>query len=70
MLARPIQSGDSFPESMAQFHWDPDSYLALMHDEVPDYERLHAWRLTDPLPAGPFDAVFSAVLVGEAARPR
>jgi trans-aconitate methyltransferase len=25
---------------MAQFHWDPDSYLALMRDEVPDYERL------------------------------
>jgi tRNA (cmo5U34)-methyltransferase len=25
---------------MAQFHWDPDSYLALMHEEVPDYERL------------------------------
>jgi tRNA (cmo5U34)-methyltransferase len=25
---------------MAQFHWDPDGYLALMHEEVPDYERL------------------------------
>jgi tRNA (cmo5U34)-methyltransferase len=25
---------------MAQFHWDPDSYLALMAEEVPDYERL------------------------------
>jgi len=25
---------------MAQFHWDPDSYLALMRTEVPDYERL------------------------------
>ena len=25
---------------MAQFHWDPDSYLALMRAEVPDYERL------------------------------
>jgi tRNA (cmo5U34)-methyltransferase len=25
---------------MAQFHWDPDKYLALMHKEVPDYERL------------------------------
>lgn len=25
---------------MGQFHWDPDSYLALMRDEVPDYERL------------------------------
>jgi tRNA (cmo5U34)-methyltransferase len=25
---------------MAQFQWDPDGYLALMHDEVPDYERL------------------------------
>jgi len=25
---------------MAQFHWDPDSYLALMRQEVPDYERL------------------------------
>jgi tRNA (cmo5U34)-methyltransferase len=25
---------------MAQFHWDPGSYLALMNEEVPDYERL------------------------------
>jgi tRNA (cmo5U34)-methyltransferase len=25
---------------VAQFHWDPDRYLALMRDEVPDYERL------------------------------
>ncbi len=25
---------------MAQFHWDPDTYLALMRSEVPDYERL------------------------------
>jgi tRNA (cmo5U34)-methyltransferase len=25
---------------MVQFHWDPASYLALMHEEVPDYERL------------------------------
>jgi tRNA (cmo5U34)-methyltransferase len=25
---------------VAQFHWDPDSYLALMSEDVPDYERL------------------------------
>jgi tRNA (cmo5U34)-methyltransferase len=25
---------------VAQFHWDPDTYLALMCEEVPDYERL------------------------------
>ena len=25
---------------MGQFHWDPDSYLALMRDEVPDYATL------------------------------
>jgi tRNA (cmo5U34)-methyltransferase len=25
---------------MGQFHWDPESYLALMHHEVPEYERL------------------------------
>ena len=25
---------------MAQFHWDPDAYLALMREEVPEYERL------------------------------
>jgi tRNA (cmo5U34)-methyltransferase len=110
---------------VAQFHWDPDAYLALMHEEVPDYERLqdetvaatgtdakrvlelgtgtgvtaqrvlvrhpaavlvgldasskmldHARaalpadrvelrvaRLTDPLPAGPFDVVVSALAV-------
>ncbi len=27
---------------MGQFHWEPDSYLALMRQEVPDYERLQA----------------------------
>jgi tRNA (cmo5U34)-methyltransferase len=25
---------------VGQFHWDPDSYVELMRDEVPDYERL------------------------------
>jgi tRNA (cmo5U34)-methyltransferase len=25
---------------VAQFHWNPDRYLALMHEEVPEYERL------------------------------
>jgi tRNA (cmo5U34)-methyltransferase len=25
---------------MAQFHWDPDSYLELMREEVPQYKRL------------------------------
>jgi trans-aconitate methyltransferase len=25
---------------MAQYHWDPNRYLALMLEEVPDYERL------------------------------
>jgi tRNA (cmo5U34)-methyltransferase len=25
---------------VAQFHWEPASYLALMREEVPDYERL------------------------------
>src|ERR1700740_3612555 len=25
---------------MAQFHWDPDAYLALMSEEIPEYERL------------------------------
>ena len=25
---------------MAQYHWEPESYLALMQKEVPDYERL------------------------------
>jgi tRNA (cmo5U34)-methyltransferase len=25
---------------VAQFHWDPGGYLALMREEVPDYERL------------------------------
>ncbi len=25
---------------VAQFHWDPASYLSLMHEEVPDYEQL------------------------------
>jgi tRNA (cmo5U34)-methyltransferase len=110
---------------MGQFHWDPDSYLALMHEEVPDYDRLQEEtaaatgtgsarllelgtgtgetarrvlalnpdaelvgldasaemldqaraalprdrvqlrqaRLEDPLPDGPFDAVFSALAV-------
>ena len=25
---------------VTQYHWDPENYLALMHEEVPDYERL------------------------------
>lgn len=25
---------------MAQFHWNPETYLELIHREVPDYERL------------------------------
>jgi tRNA (cmo5U34)-methyltransferase len=25
---------------VAQFHWDPDAYLALMSEEIPEYERL------------------------------
>jgi tRNA (cmo5U34)-methyltransferase len=25
---------------LAQFHWKPEEYLALMREEVPDYERL------------------------------
>jgi len=36
---------------MGQFHWDPASYLALMHDEVPGYERLQ-----DELAAATIDA--------------
>jgi tRNA (cmo5U34)-methyltransferase len=106
---------------MGQFHFHPDEYLALMHSEMPGYERLqdaaaaatgsHAkrllelgtgtgetarrvlalhpgaslvgidasadmlaaaalpgadlrrQRLEDPLPAGPFDLVFSALAV-------
>jgi tRNA (cmo5U34)-methyltransferase len=117
-------TGDSFTV-MAQYHWDPDNYLALMHEEVPDYERLQdetaaaigadarrvlelgtgtgetarrvlarhpsaflvgldasdemldrarstlpadhldlrTWRLTDGLPDGPFDVVFSALTI-------
>jgi tRNA (cmo5U34)-methyltransferase len=27
---------------VAQFHWDPASYLTMMREEVPDYERLQA----------------------------
>lgn len=27
---------------MSEFNWDPDSYLALMAEEIPDYERLQA----------------------------
>jgi tRNA (cmo5U34)-methyltransferase len=25
---------------VGQYHWDPDTYLELMHEDVPDYERL------------------------------
>src|SRR5699024_1756244 len=27
---------------MTEFAWDPDSYLALMAEEIPDYRRLQA----------------------------
>src|SRR5699024_744831 len=35
---------------MTEFAWDPDSYLALMAAEIPDYRRLQA-ELTAPVPA-------------------
>jgi hypothetical protein len=35
-----IRNHSSSLVTMGRFHWDPASYLALMHDEVPAYERL------------------------------
>jgi tRNA (cmo5U34)-methyltransferase len=53
---------------MGQFHWDPASYLALMHEELPDYERLQ-----DELAAAAAHADARAILelgtgTGETAR--
>lgn len=28
--------------TVGQFHWDPSTYVELMHREVPDYERLQS----------------------------
>ncbi|HEY3189256.1 MAG TPA: class I SAM-dependent methyltransferase [Solirubrobacteraceae bacterium] len=38
---------------MGQFHWDPDAYVALVHAEVPEYERLQdeVGRATDGIAA-------------------
>jgi tRNA (cmo5U34)-methyltransferase len=51
---------------MGQFHWDPESYLALMRDEVAGYERLQ-----DELAAATTPAAFVLDLgtgTGETAR--
>ena len=36
----------------AQFHWDPDTYLELIHDEVPRYDELQAAAI-DAIPFEP-----------------
>jgi tRNA (cmo5U34)-methyltransferase len=36
---------------MAQFHFDPDTYLQLMAEEVPGYERLQAAVAAEAVPA-------------------
>jgi len=36
---------------MGQFHWDPDSYLQLMGEEVPGYERLQDELAAATIPA-------------------
>ena len=38
---------------MGQFHWDPDTYVKIVHDEVPDYDRLQdeVARATDGVDA-------------------
>jgi tRNA (cmo5U34)-methyltransferase len=36
---------------MAQFHFDPDTYLQLMAEEVPGYERLQAALAAEAVPA-------------------
>src|SRR5689334_756580 len=53
---------------MAQFHWDPESYLELMREAVrssldPARVRLVEGRLQDPLPDGPWDLVVSCLAV-------
>lgn len=126
MSGRPIRCvRDGSLGEMAQFHWDPDTYIELMRREVPDYEllqeraadatgerasrmlelgtgtgetarrvlarhpgatlvgvdasaemleqarrvlpeervQLRHSRLEDPLPAGPFDVIFSALAI-------
>lgn len=66
--------------AMAQFHWDPDSYLALMRSEVPQYERyadtalderVEAERLLESVPEGighHIDDVLERAAVGLRAR--
>jgi tRNA (cmo5U34)-methyltransferase len=36
----PHQDPPPQPSLTGQFHWNPDEYLALMREEVPDYDRL------------------------------
>ena len=54
---------------MAQFHFDPDTYLEMVRSEVRDYDTLQGEveRLTrdlaDPLPDGIFDLVVSALAI-------
>jgi tRNA (cmo5U34)-methyltransferase len=38
IMRRIVRGG--YARAMGQFHWDPDAYLQLMAEEVPDYARL------------------------------
>ena len=49
---------------MNQFHFTPERYLELMHEELPRYDELQEQvAAEDPLPTGPFGLVFTALAV-------
>lgn len=53
---------------MGQFHWDPSTYLELMHRELPDYERLQD-ELVEATRATPARAILElGTGTGETAR--
>ena len=56
---------------MAQFHWDPDTYLELMREEVPDYEHLQeeaAAATATATGTGPMRVLELGIGTGETAR--
>src|SRR5262245_54437964 len=53
---------------MAQFHWDPDTYLDLMRREVPAYERLQDETVEATRGVAARDILELGVGTGETAR--
>ena len=51
----------------AQFHWNPDTYLEMMRDEVPNFDALQEAAIA-AVPAAPVNALDLGIGTGETSR--